>query len=175
MKIHIVYYSHSGNNEALAAELQRRLGCEVTQIMDAKRRTGFSLFLDSFFDRKLPFQIRGPHPDFTGLVIFVGPVWNYRIGAPLKNYIRSISGELGKFAFLTICTGRKRQHQKLNRQLLELTGREPRAIAELCVNDLLPEKHRGKIKYAGSYQVGEEALRYFDASLRDFLNHLAVN
>ena len=51
MKTLIVFYSLTQNNEKVARELQRRLGCDIWRIKEKKNRKRLSIFLDVFFKR----------------------------------------------------------------------------------------------------------------------------
>ena len=49
MKTLIVYYSLTRNNEIIAQDLQRRLGCDIWKLTEKNKRRRLTIFLDVFF------------------------------------------------------------------------------------------------------------------------------
>ncbi|TVP82443.1 MAG: flavodoxin family protein [Alkalicoccus sp.] len=51
MKPVIIYFSHSGNNQKLAVELQSRIACDMFEIKEKKKRKNISIFVDFLIKR----------------------------------------------------------------------------------------------------------------------------
>ena len=109
MKPLIVYYSHSGNNAKLAAELRDRIGCAMYEIKEQKKRKNLSIFIDFLVKR----DSRLAPVDFAvkdyGPVILLAPVWAGKIAAPMRTFIKKEKANLTDYSFITICSGAARK------------------------------------------------------------------
>jgi flavodoxin len=174
MKHLIVYYSHSGNNQALAKELQKRLQCDMKQITELKKRTGFTILLDLAFNRNPRIENLNTNLDLYDHVVFIAPIWSGRIATPLKSFLNLKRDNLKKYSFITVCSGVAGQQEKIKKQLLKLTGQEPAQVLELKIRDLLPAEQKGKIKYETPYRIKEKDLVIFDKAIEYFVNKISV-
>lgn len=172
MKTLIIYYSHTGNNEALANELRRRLDCELLKVVERRRRTNLTILLDLIFRRTPP--IKPPDRDLTGYdrLILIAPIWAGRIATPLVAFIAREKERFEHYAFITLCTGPDGQLEKITDELRRLSGKEPKAVMELKINDLLLPEQRNKIKYATNFRVKKEHFAVFEQDIERFLTAL---
>ena len=169
MKPLIVYYSHSGNNEKLALELKDRLGCDMYEVKEKKKRKSLSILVDSLMKRNsrlapLDFDVRGYGP-----VILLTPVWAGKIAAPMRTFIKKEKDKLTDYSFITLCSGAAGQREKITAELSALTPQKPAAVAELWINNLLPEEQRNKIKYATNFRVQKQHFQQFDGEIKFFI------
>lgn len=169
MKPLIVYYSHSENNQKLAIELQSRIGCELREIKEKKKRKDISILMDFLIQRDsrlapLDFDLKEYSP-----VILLAPIWAGKIAAPMRTFIKKSKDELTDYSFITICSGGPGQREKIGAELLALTSREPSALAELWINNLLPEEQRNKIKYTNKFRLKREHFSQFDQEISFFI------
>jgi flavodoxin len=169
MKAIIVYYSQSANNEILARELKMRLGCDLLKIEETQR-TGFTILLDRLFQRDT--KIRKPDVFLNdyNLVVFIAPIWNAKIATPLKTFIKMEKDHIKKYAFITLCSGREGQHEKITDQLAQLALKKPIVVTELEVNDLLPAEKKNKIKYTTPYRITKYDFHVFKKQIQHFVN-----
>lgn len=167
MNVIVVYYSYTGNNEALAKELQRRLACSIWKIEEVHRRRGLTIFLDILF-RRHP-QVHKPAIQLSRFhyVILVAPVWAGKIATPLKSFLELESDNINKFSFITICGGAG--NTQLASELEHLLYKKPLLVAELSVNELLPPEKRDKVQYTSGYRLQEGDLKAFDVPIRSFM------
>ncbi|HEY0898211.1 MAG TPA: hypothetical protein VGD90_02710 [Sphingobacteriaceae bacterium] len=167
MKVIVIYYSYTGNNEALAKELQRRLACSIWKIEEVHRRRGITIFLDILFRRKP--KIRKPAIQLSRFhyVILVAPVWAGKIAGPLKTFLELEAGQISKYSFITLCGGAGNTH--LSTELENLLQKKPLLITELSVNKLLAPEKRDKVKYTSGYRLQEGDLKVFDAEIKGFM------
>lgn len=169
MKPLIVYYSHSGNNAKLAAELRDRIGCTMHEITERKKRKNFSIFIDFLIKR----DSRLAPVDFDvkdyGPVILLAPVWAGKIAAPMRTFIKQQKANLADYSFITICSGATGQREKLAAELAALTPQKPAAVTELWINNLLPEEQRNKIKYATGFKADRQHIQEFDEEINFFI------
>lgn len=170
MKAIIVYYSHSSNNEALAREMKIRLGCDLLRIEEIKPRNGFTILLDLIFRRDAKIYNPDVMLDDYNMVVFVAPIWDAKIATPLKTFIKMEKGHLKNYAFITMCSGREGQHQKITDQLTQLTQKKPLIVTELKVNDLLPQDEKDKITYTTPYRIKPPDWHYFKKDIQHFVN-----
>ncbi len=105
MKTLIVYYSFSGNNEFLARELQKRLDCDLHQIVELKPRKSIDILFDLIFKRKTKIEKSKfdlPQYDRT---ILIAPIWASKIATPLRSFIELEKDNFKEYSFITVCTG----------------------------------------------------------------------
>lgn len=172
MKPIIVYYSHTGNNEKLAVELRDRIGGELREIKEIKKRNNISILFDSFVKRKaqlasIDFDISGYRP-----VILLAPIWAGKIAAPMRTFIEKEKNHLTYYSFITLCSGVEGQLGKLKYELSTIIPKKPAAVAELWINNLLPEKQRNKIKYTSSFRMEKKHMQLFDAEIQQFIERM---
>ncbi|HEY8269634.1 MAG TPA: flavodoxin domain-containing protein [Pseudobdellovibrionaceae bacterium] len=168
MKCGIFYYSYSGNNRLLAERLGERLNTTPIPILETKRRTWLTIFLDVFFNRDS--KIKTPDTSVLeyDLVLFIAPLWNSKIANPLKTFIKHSRKDLREYAFISFCGGYEvtGQNEKVSKELYELTGRTPRAVFELHISDLFPANQRKKISVISRYKAKTEDLSAFEAEIK---------
>ncbi len=169
MKTLIVYYSFTGNNEALARELQRKLNCDIQRIVELKRRTGFTILLDLLLKRKSKIQKSEVPLKRYDQILLIAPVWDANIATPMKSFIDLEKNNLKEYSFITVCSGRPGQAEKLTRQLARLAGKKPITVAQLMINDLLPPEKKNKIKYTTPYRIKKTDLEAFETGIENFL------
>lgn len=169
MKPLIVYYSHSGNNEKLAIELRDRIGCDMYEIKENKKRKNISILFDVLTKRNsrlapLDFEVSDYGP-----VILLAPVWAGKIAAPMRTFIKREKEALTDYSFITLCSGATGQREKILAELSALTPQKPAVAAELWINKLLPEEQRNKIKYTNNFRLEKQHMQQFDSEIRFFI------
>jgi flavodoxin len=174
MKPLIIYYSHTRNNQALALELQKRLQCDIEQITELKKRTGFTILLDLAFNRNPSIKNLNVSLEQYDHVVLIAPIWASKIASPLKSFLTLKGDSLKKYSFITVCSGVDGQEVKIKKQLIKLTGKEPAQVLELKIRDLLAPEQKGKIKYETPFRIREKDLVYFDKAIEEFVNNVSV-
>lgn len=169
MKPLVVYYSHSGNNEKLALELRDRIGCDMYEIKEKKKRKDISILFDVLTKRNsrlapLEFDVSGYGP-----IILLAPIWAGKIAAPMRTFIKMEKDKLTNYSFITLCSGRTGQGEKILAELSSLTPKQPTTVSELWINNLLPEEQRNKIKYATNFRVEKQHMQQFDEQIQFFI------
>lgn len=170
MKAIIVYYSHSSNNEALAHELKHRLGCDLLKIEEEKKRTGFTILLDLIF-RRDP-KIKKPNVVLSDYdtVIFIAPIWDAQIATPLRTFIKMVRKQIKNYAFITVCSGREGQKEKITAQLTQLTLKRPVVVTELVVRDIQSSLQKNVIENFTHPQIKEQDLQNVKSEIQHFVN-----
>ncbi|WP_422122054.1 flavodoxin family protein [Planococcus sp. X10-3] len=169
MKPLIVYYSHSGNNEKLALELRDRISCDMYEIKEKKKRRDLAILFDVLMKRKshlapIEFNVSDYRP-----IILIAPVWAGKIASPMRTFIQMEKEKLTDYSFITICSGAEGQRDKIMAQLSALTSQKPTVVAELWINNLLPEEQKNKIKYTNNFQFEKQHMQQFDGEIKFFM------
>jgi flavodoxin len=170
MKAIIVYYSHSANNEALAYELKHRLGCDVLKIEEEKKRTGFTILLDLLLHRDPKIKKTNIFLSDYNTVIFVSPIWDAQIATPLRTFIKMQRGHIKNYAFITACSGREGQRDKIIHQLTQLTLKNPIIVTELVVSNLSVDSQKNKIDHFKHHQIKEADFQAVKKEIQHFVN-----
>ncbi|HEY9045521.1 MAG TPA: hypothetical protein VIN08_06475 [Ohtaekwangia sp.] len=169
MKTLMVYYSFTHNNEVLAQELQKQLGCDILKIEDLKKRNGFSIFLDILFSRRPAIKYSPVSLTAYDRFIFIAPIWAGKIATPLKTFLINERTKIKHYSFITICGGREGQRDKITLELSAALRAMPDAVTELWINNLLQEDQKNSIKYTSSYQLTSGDLVRFQNSIQEFI------
>ncbi|PTL39041.1 flavodoxin family protein [Alkalicoccus saliphilus] len=168
MKPVIMYYSHSGNNQKLAQELQDRLGCEMYEIKEKKKRKNISIFVDFLVKRKSRLAPLDVEVNSYSPVLLLAPVWAGKIAAPMRTFIQR--EKPANYSFITLCSGADGQKDKITAELSALTPEKPAAVAELWINNLLPKEQQNKIKYVTNFRFEKEHMKHFDKEIEAFFD-----
>ena len=105
----VVYYSRTGTTRRVAEALAQKLGADIEEIVDRKKRAGVLGFIVSGKDahlRRLT-QIEEPRRDPAAydLVVIGTPVWAARMTCAVRTYISQFKDRLPAVAFF-LTTGR---------------------------------------------------------------------
>ncbi len=169
----IVYYSHTGNNEALANRIQKRLGCGVFKISEKKKRKTISILFDFLFTRNPKISESNTGLSRYGKIIFAAPVWGGKVASPLRVLIAKEKDNIKAYSFISLCNGETGQKERLENELSLITGRKPESVAELPIRDLMPEDKRDQIKNTFNFRVSDKDLEYFEKEIEAFINSIA--
>ena len=134
----VVSYSLTGNNEALAASLAAELAAEHIKITESKARTMGTIILDMLFKRTPRVSPIPDKVEDNDLVLFVGPVWMGQVATPLRACFKHLKGRIGQYGFIAISGGADGANLKLAGELKKRAGKEPSALIDLHIADLLP-------------------------------------
>lgn len=155
MKTVVISYSLTGNNEALANSVAKELAVEQIKITEPKRRTMFSIVLDLIFNRTPKVQ---PMPETLAnydLVLFLGPVWMGSVASPLRAYLEFLKTNPRSYAFISIAGGADGPNQNVPGELRKRAGKEPVALIDLYIADLLPSDPKPVRKDTQDYRIND--------------------
>ncbi len=172
MKTLIVYYSFSGNNEFLARELQKRLDCDLHQIVELKQRKSIDILFDLIFKRKPKIEKSKFDLQQYDRTILIAPIWASKIATPLISFIELEKDNFKEYSFITVCTGPDGQDEKITDELVRLIQKAPKTVMQLKINDLLPPERKDKVKYATPYRINQRLLLAFEMEIAQFLQAL---
>ena len=155
MKIVVISYSLTGNNEALASSIAKEFAAEHIKIKEPKPRTMGSIFLDLIFSKTPQVQ---PIPDRLenyDLILFFGPVWIGQVATPLRAYLKHLKTNPRRYAFISLSGGADGagSNPKLAVELKKRVGTEPVAVIDLHIADLLPPDPKPTRKDTSAYRI----------------------
>lgn len=149
MKTLLVYYSLTGNNKALAEKLSVGTQYDLLRLEEENRRTMFSTLLGLIFRRRPRLKKYDVDISTYDNVILIAPVWAGKVATPMESFIRRERQYVKAYSFITLCGGIAGQKEKLFASLSTLAGKEPVAIEELWVSDILSGQENG----VGTYRI----------------------
>jgi len=174
MKIVVISYSLTGNNEALANSIAKEFAVEHIKITEPKHRTMGSIVLDIIFNRTPHVQ---PIPDILekyDLILFFGPVWMGHVATPLRAYLKYLKTNLRKYAFISISGGADGPNPKLAGELIKRVGKEPVALINLYIADLLPPDPKPVRKDTMAYRLNDGDVRSLTNTIQKTLRETIV-
>jgi len=146
MKILIVFFSRTGHTRKVAEKLQSEFRCDLEELHDEKKRTGFWGYFfsgrDAMQKRAAKLAAMKYNPADYELVILGTPIWAFDVCTPIRTYLSEHKKVLKKAAFF--CTMGGSGDQRAFSSMKKLCEQEP--IASLSVlqkeveQDLYQEK-----------------------------------
>jgi hypothetical protein len=175
MKTTIISYSMTGNNEALAGSLAAALAAEHFRITEPGRRTMGTIVLDMIFNRTPRISVPEIKPEECDPVVFVGPVWMGHIASPLRACFKQLGPKIGRYAFVSISGGADGPNPKLAAELSQRLGREPAALIDVHVADLLPPEPKPTRKTTQPYRISEKEAHQLVDKIRPALEKVIAD
>lgn len=175
MKIAVVSYSYTGNNDKLATCVAQSLSVEHIKIITPKPMSMGNIIPDMVFNR-IP-KVH-PAPDALkpyDIVLFFAPVWMGHIASPLRPYLQIISSNPKAYGFFSISGGADDENPKLLAELLKRTGTKPAIILDQHIKDLIYQSTEPTRKDTSAYKISEaEASSLSTAAIKE-INKLIIH
>ena len=133
-KILVVYYSKTGNTERVAKDVASRLGADIEEIVDRKKRGGIIGWIFGGRDamRKSLTEIEiEKDPKNYDLVIVGTPTWAWNMTPAVRTYLQKVRDGLKNAAYFT--TSGNTDPRKIVSYMEELSGKK--AIAFTGFNE----------------------------------------
>lgn len=159
MKMIVISYSLTGNNEALANSVAKEFAVEHMKITEPKPRTNGSIVLDLIFHRTPQVQPIPERLENYGLILFLGPVWMGHVATPLRAYLKYLKKNPRRYAFISISGGADGENPKLKDELTKRAGKEPTVLIDLHIADLLPSDPKPTRKDTSAYRLNDRDAR----------------
>lgn len=153
MKIVVISYSLTGNNEALAKSVAKEFAVEHIKITEDKPRIMGSIILDLIFNRTPEVQPIPDRLESYDLILFFGPVWIGKVATPLHAYLKYLKANPCKYAFISLSGGADSENPKLAGELKKRAGKEPIQIIDLHIADLFPSGPKPTRKDTSTYRI----------------------
>ena len=156
MKITVISYSLTGNNEALAAKLASEFSAEHIKIVPVIPRTFGMIALDMLFNRVPKINPSVKHIAANNFIIFVAPVWMGKIASPLRSCFEELKKHQHQYAFVSISGGADGSNPKLESELEKKLGKKPAIVLDYHITDLLPSEPKPTRDDTSAYRLTEE-------------------
>ncbi|MBN2003527.1 MAG: hypothetical protein JXA21_09250 [Anaerolineae bacterium] len=160
MKKMVVSYSLTGNNAALAASLAAALGADHVSITEPKPRTMRTIVVDLLFGRTPKIVMSPEKVDAYDCVFFVGPVWMGQIATPLRACFKQARQTTGRYVFISISGGADGPNPKLAGELKKRLGKDPDALIDLHIADLLPPEPKPTRDDTSAYRLTADDVKH---------------
>ena len=125
MKSLVVYYSRSGNTRFVAEKISQKIGGDIEEIIDKKRRKGPLGFVIGGFDatrgRKTDIAEMKKSPRDYDLIVVGTPMWNKRITPAVRTYLED--NKFSKKRVALFCTNNGSQSERVFKTLKEIMNR----------------------------------------------------
>ena len=174
MKVSVISYSLTGNNEALAKGLAGALSAEHVSITEPGRRNMGTIGFDMMFKRTPKVSVPAVKPEERDLLVFVGPVWMGQVASPFRACFKELGPRLGKYAFVSVCGGADGPNPKLAFELTERLGKEPVALIELHKAGLLPPEPKPTRNDTMGYRISAAEVKLLIEKAVSGLKKVAV-
>ncbi len=153
MKIVVISYSLTGNNEALAKNLAEELSADHLIITEPKPRTTLSIVIDLVLNRIPKVQPEPAKLKNYDLILFLAPVWIGNVATPLRAYFKYLKANPHKYAFISISGGADGANLKLAGELKKRVRKQPLALLDFHIADLLPTEPKPTRKDTSNYLI----------------------
>ncbi len=160
MNATIISYSHTGNNEALATSLAAALEAEHVRVTEEKSRTMGTIVMDILFNRTPSVDFSAESVAQHDLVLFVGPVWMGHVATPLRACFKQLRDKIDRYAFVSISGGADGPNPKLADELKKRLGKEPVAVIDMHIADLLPQEPKPTRDDTSAYRINESDTKH---------------
>lgn len=157
MKIAVISYSLTGNNEALAKSISNEFEAEHIKITEPKPRAIASIILDIIFSRTP--QVTPEGLESYDFIIFFGPIWMGKVATPLRAYLKRLKANPCRYAFISISGGADGENPKIAGELKSRVGKEPTVLLDLHIADLLPSEPKPVRKDTSAYRLNNEDIK----------------
>lgn len=173
MRTLIISYSHTGNNQALAASIAGELQVDHQIVVEKRPRSMQSILLDMFFQRTPSVQPQPEVIDRYDRVILMGPVWMGVVATPLREYMKYLKQHPRKYWFICISGGADGENPKIEGELIQRTGTKPEFISDLHIADLLPANPKPERSVTSAYKLTENDVKKLTSSVTAAINGLS--
>ena len=172
MKIKVISYSLTGNNEALAKCVAEKLGADHAVVRENKKRNMGTIVFDLLFNRTPKVLPKVEEMKENDMLLLFGPIWMGCVATPLKVYLKQIKKTGIKYAFISISGGADGPNTKLSDELIKITGKKPIAVIDLHIADLLPKNPKPTRDDTSKYRINRNDINKLSETVVQKLKHL---
>ncbi|HEY9122202.1 MAG TPA: hypothetical protein VIM80_04320 [Brevefilum sp.] len=167
MKIKVISYSFTGNNEALAADFAKEIGVEHLRISEPKKRTAGKIVRENLFNKDPKINLSGDEISADDFAIFVSPFWFGKIASPMRAYFKQLKRIPSKFGVLSLCVGYDdpETYQEFKNELGQTLRKDPEFVILKRIADLLPPGQAPTQKLLTEYRINQKDLKMLVASI----------
>ena len=159
MKVGIISYSLTGNNETLANSLASVYKAEHIRISETKWRSMGKIVVDLLLNRVPSIHFHFTEAAAYDMILFVGPVWGGKVATPFRACFKQLSPLIENYAFVSISGGALGPNTKLQDDLEKRLKKPPVSVIDLHVADLLPQSPKPRAAETGAYRITKDDAR----------------
>ena len=175
MKIAVVSYSFTGNNDALAARIAKNYSAPHIRITEANKRTNGTIIGDTIFGRSPQAQPAPEALETYDLVLFFAPIWLGKIASPLRSYLKYVKSISKKYAFFSISGGALSPNTKIASELKKRTGASPVAFADMHIADLIAPGEKTSMEKTSVYKLSGNDIEKLSSTITQALHGCVSN
>lgn len=169
MKIAVLSYSRTGNNEALAKHIAGEISAEHIKITEQKSRNTSAIIRDMLFGLSPEVQPKPQIMDHYDFILIAGPVWMGQIAAPLRTYLKHLKNLAVPYGFISVSGGALGPNPKLKKELWKRTGKAPEVFIDMHIADLLPSGTKPTSQETSNYALTREDIEHLTNKVIDVL------
>ncbi|MDD2268357.1 MAG: hypothetical protein PHY15_02265 [Eubacteriales bacterium] len=140
MRIAVLSYSFSGNNEMLANGIAKSISAQHIPINEPKNRTFGTIFADFLLNRTPKISPEPQQLREYDALIFVAPVWMGHPAFPLRAYLQYFKQHPIKYGFISISGGGSdKANPRLGENITKLAGKAHALFSDMHISDILPK------------------------------------
>jgi flavodoxin len=148
MKVLVVYYSRTGRTRTIAQTIAKRLGADLDEIVDHKKRSGLLGWLRAGRDagsRRLTQITAKRNPTSYEMVVLGGPIWYGNMTPAIRTYLTNHKLAGKRLALFFTSSGNK--IERAVTEIRELTkGTTVLATLGLTAKEVKSEQYAAQVK-----------------------------
>ena len=156
MRIGILTYSMTGNNNKLGEKISKELGFEHIIIQETQERKIGKIILDMLFGRKPKTSPSPEKMNSYDYIIFLSPIWMGKIASPMRSYLSYMKKNRKKYSFFSISGGAMGPNPKIQNELKKRTGELPDIQKDFQKVDLMNTAKKPTSQETSDYQINEK-------------------
>lgn len=173
MKVVVISYSFTGNNEALASSIAHEISAEHIKISEARSRTMGTIILDLILNRIPTVQPEPVKLSNYDIILLFGPVWIGKIATPLRAYFKYMKSSTTRYAFISLSGGADSDNPKIKGELLSRVGREPMVLIDEHISSLLPSDPKPTRNDTSSYRLNDKDLNLLTNKIMNLIHEIS--
>jgi hypothetical protein len=119
-----------------------------------------------------------PMPDMLrhyDLILFFAPIWMGKVATPLRTYLKHLRTNPCRYAFISISGGADGDNPKIADELKKRVGKEPVALIDLHITELLPSDPKPVRKDTSAYRIDKEDIKKLTDTIVKTLKETITN
>lgn len=155
MKTLIIYYSYTGNNGELAEKIAEKMGADLYRIIEKRERTTKSIIFDMLLNRNPRLKGVPENVENYDLVVFIAPVWIFKIASPLRTCFKHLKNRIKKYGFITVSGGALGPNTKIASELVKRLGKNMAVQLDFTIANFLSVGKNPTSEETGKYKLEE--------------------
>ncbi|MBN2395875.1 MAG: hypothetical protein JXC36_05345 [Candidatus Atribacteria bacterium] len=134
----VVYYSRTGATRKAAEYITKKLGADMEEIIDMKKRSGIFGFIiggrDALMRKETKINEIKKDPSKHDLIIVGSPLWAGNMAPAIRTYLNKYKTDIKSVAFFA--TSGSSNQEKIFEEAKNLLDKEPISLMGICTKEL---------------------------------------